>query len=209
MQDSLCFTPVTCFPALVTDSHVFRRFTPVTCFPALSTGYKFPALVTGYIFSRAWHRLHILPRCEPVAHLPRLAPVTCFPALCTGYMHSALIARFSFDFWLAHCILLPSRPASCFVVFSFQIAPIFCYIVFLFYILCRQAMKVMTLAKALRIRNRKSLDVQNNRKLAAVVLISRHNAGAECFLCHSRIQALFSILTTILTEPGTLNKNRQ
>ena len=46
-------------------------------------------------------------------------------------------------------------------------------------------MKVMTLAKVFRIRNLKSLKkAESNRKLEAVVLISRHNAGEEFFLCH-------------------------
>ena len=42
--------------------------------------FHFPAAFgTGCMFSRVWHRLHVLPR---------LALVTCFPALGTGYMFS-------------------------------------------------------------------------------------------------------------------------
>ena len=53
-----------------------------------------------------------------------------FPALDSRYMFSRawpLIARFCLDLWLAHCLLLPCRLKRCFILLSFQVAPIFLF----------------------------------------------------------------------------------
>ena len=119
--------------------------------------------------SRARHRSQDFPRltlitCFPV--FPCLAPVRRLGASATDF-------TILFAYYFVHV-----KPA---VFLSFlSISHLFCFYftVFMFYILRRPAMKVMTLARVLRISNRKSLDAQINRKLAAVMLISRHCAGA-------------------------------
>ena len=135
-------------------------------FSRLALVTKFPALGTGYMFSRAWHWLHVFPRLAPVTRL------------------GAFAADFTilFAYYFVHV-----KPAVSLSFLSSSHLFCFYFTVFMFYILRRPAMKVTTLARVLRIRNRKSLDAQINRKLAAVVLISRHYAGSKFFLCHSRI----------------------
>ena len=41
-----------------------------------------------------------------------------------------LIARFCLELWLAHCLLLPCRVKRCFIILSFQVAPIFLFLCF-------------------------------------------------------------------------------
>jgi len=121
----------------------------------LHSGYMvtcFRTLRTPYIFSRASLRVRVFPRKILVTSFPRLALVACFPgylvlvtcflALDTGYIFLALdsrymfsrawplIARFCSELWLAHCLLLSCRLKRCFIILSFQVAPIFLFLCF-------------------------------------------------------------------------------
>ena len=94
---------VACFRALGTGcmfSH--RRLVPVSCFLALDTGCFFfprstPIMERGnetvsdknclrhfYLFSRAWHRLAVFSRLEPVTNYSALEIGRLFPAFDSG-----------------------------------------------------------------------------------------------------------------------------
>ena len=150
LQNFSRLAAVSGFPALGFGYRISRAWHWLHVFPCLALVTGFPTLGTGYMCSRAWHWLHVFPR---------LALVTCFPVLGTGYRFSrgwhwlhvfprlapvTWLRAFATDFTIlfgvlpitpfyclpSYCLLPPSRLAGCFVVFSFQLAPVFhCFLV--------------------------------------------------------------------------------